>query len=117
VNNSSLQDKSALKKIFKITHRLVIFFSLLSAAIFALYLEGSKNQFLDSTLMLILNIMSGVSMWHVAFLIFYAVYIVVLTVLTKSLAYLPHICLFAVAFAASLALALFSRTLILVSSG
>jgi hypothetical protein len=118
VKNSSRQDKrDVLKKIFKLTHRLVIFFSLLLAAIFTLYLAGSKNQFLDGTLTLILNIMSGVSMWHLAFLIFYAAQIAVLTALARTLSYIPHICLFAVSFAASFAFALLSRALILASSG
>ena len=116
-NSSRLGKSGVLKKIFKITHRLVIFFSLLLAAVFAFYLAGSKNQFLDGTLMIILNIMSGAAMWHLAFLFFYAAQIAVLTALTRSLSFLPHVCLFAVSFAASFALALFSRALILTSSG
>ena len=116
-NSSRLDKGGVLKKILKLTHRFVIFFSLLLAAVFAFYLAGSKNQFLDSTLMIILNIMSGAAMWHLAFLLFYAAQIVVLTALTRSLSYLPHACLLAVSFAAAFALALFSRALILTSSG
>jgi hypothetical protein len=118
VRNSSQPDKGGtLKKIFNFTHRTALFFTLLLVALFALYLAGNKNHFLDSTLLAILRAMSGIAAWHLAFLAFYAVLTAVLTALTRSPSYLPHFCLFAVSFALSLALAFLARALIIASSG
>jgi hypothetical protein len=105
------------RKLFKITHKTVVFFTVFQCLLFVFYLAGIRNLFLDSTLLFILRINTLTSTVLVILLFFYLIQIIALVFLSKRIMYLCYVILCAASFASALALAIITRSLVVFSRG
>jgi hypothetical protein len=106
-----------MKKLFEIARRTVVFLTLLQFALFAFYLAGSRNRFLDSSLVLVLNLTCVSSILLVVCSTFYAVLTVIESAATRKVSCLLRLCPIAPAAASAVALAFASRALARLAGG
>jgi hypothetical protein len=100
-----------LAPLFKITHRIVVFFTIFQFVLFALYLAGNRNLFLDSTLIGILALNTITSIILLVLSVIYFAQILVCVITTRRLSYLWYMCVFVAAAASGAALAVVTRAL------
>jgi hypothetical protein len=112
-----IQVSDFLKRLFAVTQRIVIFFLLLQLALFTLYLAGSRNRFLDSSLFAILNLNTAVSIVLIVFSGCALVQLALVLAVTRQLGYLRRLCLLVPSLASAAALAFATRALTRLASG
>jgi hypothetical protein len=106
-----------MKKIFGITRRSVVFLTLLQFSFFAFYLAGSRNRFLDSSLLVILNLTCAASILLAVCSGFCLILTAVELAVSRQISRLLNLCLPAPALASALILAFVTRALVRLSEG
>ncbi|MBO7174340.1 MAG: hypothetical protein J6V57_01155 [Spirochaetaceae bacterium] len=77
--------------LFQLTNRALVFFSLFVVVSLLFYITGSINQFLDSSLLFILNILQVASIIVLVLCVFSFIQIIVFSLYYKDLSYLWHL--------------------------
>ena len=77
--------------LFRLTNRVLVFFSLFVVVSIFFYITGSINQFLDSSLLFILGILQVASVITLVLCVFSFIQVVVFSIYYKELFYLWHL--------------------------
>jgi hypothetical protein len=112
-----IQVVNFLKRLFTITQRIAVFFLLLQFALFTFYLAGSRNRFLDSSLLIILNLNTAASILLIVISGCCLVLLALMFAATLQFAYVRRFCLLSLALASALALAFVTRALTRLAAG
>jgi len=105
------------QKLFKITHRIVLFLTAFQIFLFLIYVAGNRNLFLDTTLLLILKINTITSIVLIVVLTFYVMQLIFFLITKKKLSFLYYLILCAFSFVSALGLVFFTRAVVFFSQG
>lgn len=77
--------------LFQLTNRVLVFFSLFVVVSLIFYITGNINQFLDPSLLFILNILQVASIFTLILCVFSFIQVIIFSLYYKDLSYLWHL--------------------------
>lgn len=103
--------------LFQLTNRVLVFFSLFVVVSLIFYITGNINQFLDPSLLFILNILQVASIFTLILCVFSFIQVIIFSLYYKDLSYLWHLLYIFFAVLVSIIGFVFSGVITVLSAG